>query len=88
MIEMYIAAGRRDVSNLRLQAAGHAVKLAAVDGIGACGSNCARGDVFDLAFKSNITNRHLVTCNDIITTCKTAISNTIYRSRTFPRRIG
>ena len=67
---------------------GNTVKLAAVDGIGACGGNCARGDVFDLAFKSNFTNRHLVTCNDIITTCKTAISNTIYRSRIFPRCIG
>ena len=50
MIEMYIAAGRRDVGNLRLQAAGHAIKLAAVDGIGAGGGDFARGDVFELAF--------------------------------------
>ena len=50
MIEMHIAAGRRDIGNLRLQAAGHAVKLAAVDGVGAGGGDFARGDVFELAF--------------------------------------
>ena len=59
---------------------GNVIKLAAVDGVGGCGRNFTRGNVFNLALITCRTDRNLRTICNFGGTGKTAVGNTVHGS--------
>ena len=59
---------------------GNVIKLAAVDGIGGCGRNFTRGNVFDLALITCRTDGNLRTIRNLGGTGKTAVGHAVHGS--------